>query len=242
MIIDCVADLHGFKPKLQGGDLLIVAGDLTARDEIDQYSEFFEWFTCQNYSNKILVAGNHDNEITKGLDFSFSDERIHYLEDSELEIEYEQEIEEEHKFKGLISYKVKKKLKIWGSPYTPLFDGVHPKCKAFMLSISDLQKKVALIPEDIDILITHGPAMKINDKTIEGEHVGCVHLNRAIKKIQPILHVCGHIHEGYGIDYLNKTISVNASHVDWRYRPVNEPIRIIIDANRKAQVGRFTEG
>ncbi len=31
MIIDCISDLHGYYPKLEGGDLLIVAGDLTAR-------------------------------------------------------------------------------------------------------------------------------------------------------------------------------------------------------------------
>ncbi len=32
MIIDCISDLHGFKPNLNGGDLLIIGGDLTARD------------------------------------------------------------------------------------------------------------------------------------------------------------------------------------------------------------------
>jgi hypothetical protein len=33
MIIDCIADLHGHYPKLDGGDLLIICGDLTARDQ-----------------------------------------------------------------------------------------------------------------------------------------------------------------------------------------------------------------
>lgn len=33
MIIDCISDLHGQYPQLEGGDLLIVAGDLTARDK-----------------------------------------------------------------------------------------------------------------------------------------------------------------------------------------------------------------
>ena len=36
MIIDCISDLHGFFPKLEGGDLLIIAGDLTARDKPEE--------------------------------------------------------------------------------------------------------------------------------------------------------------------------------------------------------------
>lgn len=40
MIVDCIADLHGFYPKMQGGHILIVAGDLTSHDLQHQYEEF----------------------------------------------------------------------------------------------------------------------------------------------------------------------------------------------------------
>ena len=40
MIIDCLSDLHGHYPSLDGGDLLIVAGDLTARDKLEEHYEF----------------------------------------------------------------------------------------------------------------------------------------------------------------------------------------------------------
>jgi len=37
MIIDCISDLHGYYPELEGGDLLIIAGDLIGHfDRINQ--------------------------------------------------------------------------------------------------------------------------------------------------------------------------------------------------------------
>lgn len=61
MIIDIVSDLHGCKPALHGGDLLIVAGDLTKRDTQNQHLEFVQWLMEQNYRKKIWIAGNHDH-------------------------------------------------------------------------------------------------------------------------------------------------------------------------------------
>src|ERR1700678_4191332 len=61
MIVDCISDLHGKFPKLEGGDLLILAGDYTANDSIQGWHEFFDWLDKQKYRQKVLVAGNHDN-------------------------------------------------------------------------------------------------------------------------------------------------------------------------------------
>ena len=60
MIVDCVADLHGYYPELEGGDLLIVAGDLTARDTYEEFLYFHDWFAKQKYKKRIVIAGNHD--------------------------------------------------------------------------------------------------------------------------------------------------------------------------------------
>ena len=113
MIIDCIADLHGFYPELQGGDLLIVGGDLTARDTEFQFYEFMEWIRAQSYRKKVFIAGNHDGLIEKGeIPFCKITDGAEYLCDSGCQFEYEEE--EETKWGRRM---VKKTLNIWGSPW-----------------------------------------------------------------------------------------------------------------------------
>jgi len=42
MIIDCIGCMHGVYPKLDGGDLLIITGDITRRDDPREYIPFFQ--------------------------------------------------------------------------------------------------------------------------------------------------------------------------------------------------------
>lgn len=214
MIVDCLSDLHGFYPKLEGGDLLIIAGDLTARDSCDEHEHFKEWVLNQNYTRKILIAGNHDGHIEK-CELPRYDDGIDYLQDSGTE------------FEGL---------KIWGSPWTPPFCNWH-----FMLPPNKIKKKWDLIPDDVDILVTHGPPygildhVEISSRGDEFKHAGCKHLRDTLDRIKPKLHVFGHIHECGGQQMIlkrpgigdeNNTICVNASIMDEHYKPVNKPIRI----------------
>jgi Icc-related predicted phosphoesterase len=219
MKIDCVSDLHGYYPDLEGGDMLIIAGDLSA------YGRFEGWLQRQNYKKKILIAGNHDNYYEwKGFEVIqdiYKSINIDYLCDSGME------------FEGL---------KIWGSPWTKTFPRMNRNCKAFTREKEDeLMNKWDLIPDDIDILITHSPAHGVLDGVDIGigdgtlYHTGSRTLyNTLTDRVHPRLHVCGHIHEGYGQEeyfptYLdNMTISVNASVVNERYEHVNKPIRVIL--------------
>lgn len=233
MIIDCISDLHGHYPKLEGGDILIVAGDLTARDRADEYVDKFQpWMDSQDYKYKIVISGNHDNLLQKGIPvFTQLTEKgepcssnillpifnCKYLCDSGTE------------FQGL---------KIWGSPWTKTFEGMNPMCKAFTVDTDgELAEKWALIPSDVGVLITHSPAYGIMDECVKGENVenvGSKSLYDLLysERIRPKLHVFGHIHEAYGhipkmLDFPG-TQFVNASHVNERYQPINKPIRIEI--------------
>lgn len=54
------------------------------------------------------------------------------------------------------------------------------------------------IPDDVHVVISHGPMLNILDLTTRGDTAGCAHLARAVMRTRPMLHLCGHIHEGWG--------------------------------------------
>jgi Icc-related predicted phosphoesterase len=226
MIIDCISDLHGFYPKLEGGDLLIVAGDLTKRDEELEYFKLWQWMAFLSYKKIIIVPGNHDNFLQKTGDPLTNPGFFSYLCDSGTEFE---------------------SLKIWGSPWTLTFPGMNPRCKAFTVDTEEeLAEKFALIPDDVDILVTHGPPHGIMDEVkrcdfdhkSQIENTGSVSLCKALARIRPKLHIFGHIHEGRGYrvglsnqwmeNYCRNVLFLNCSHVDENYKPVNEPIRVTL--------------
>lgn len=204
MLIDCISDLHGFKPELLGGDILIICGDLTARNKREEYDQFNVWLSSLPYRCKVVIGGNHDGLLERKR-VTIGNENIHYLCDSGFE------------FEGL---------KIWGSPYTPKFANWY-----FMENRGqDIQRHWNLIPTDTNILVTHGPPYGIFDEIDDDVHVGCQELRKAVQeRIKPHIHCFGHIHEcGGKIAKIGDTTYVNCSYVDERYRPVNSPIRLVV--------------
>lgn len=221
MIIDCVSDLHGNYPELEGGDLLIVAGDWTLTDSEENLRCFEGWLLSEGaskYKETIVIAGNHDNFAYELKRLALTPylhtlPQVKYLCDSGTE------------FEGL---------KIWGSPWTLRFEGMNPNCMAFTVETEeDLAKKWALIPDDTDILVTHSPCWGMNDGPHPEVRYGSTSLLRRVVDIGVTklkLHVCGHIHEGYGVFDIRKwqkrvgesptTVFVNASQVNEYYNPV----------------------
>lgn len=214
MIIDCIADLHGYLPELPGGDLLIIAGDLTATDTHEEAVEFCLWTTRQKYRKVVYIAGNHDNSLISNPSFHLGPNddigrpEIAYLMDNGI------------RFEGL---------KIWGSPWTKTFPNMNPHCMAFTCETEqELAAKWALIPKDLDILITHSPPNGVLDELRSGENVGSDSLIKPMIMSGCRLHVYGHVHEAYGKFYnpINGITYINASHVNEHYQPVNKPQRI----------------
>ena len=203
MQVTLISDTHNrcegsFVPD---GDLLIHAGDLTMGGKPPEILQALAWLESLPHPHKVVIAGNHDfffqqNDLAAKW---LRNAGIHYLQDQEVTIEG---------------------LRIWGSPWQPEFHGW-----AFNLPRNEpLKAKWDLIPSGIDILVTHGPPFGLGDRTQGGEQVGCNELLGALDRVQPKLHVFGHIHEARGFYQRGKSVLVNASMLDRRYRPVHDGI------------------
>ncbi len=212
MKIVCLSDTHNCHEQIPvpDGDILIHAGDATTIGNFQQISAFNKWFANLPHKIKIFVAGNHDWLFeTNGLYArQILDDSIIYLQDSFIEVEG---------------------LKIYGSPWQPRFFDW-----AFNLNRgSELSEKWRLIPDDIDILITHGPPHGILDQVPRKywvENTGCEELRKRVESLAAFgklkLHVFGHIHCGYGMAEDFGVHFINASNCDETYNPTQPPLVI----------------
>jgi Icc-related predicted phosphoesterase len=136
---------------------------------------FIERYSVIDIKHKIFVAGNHDGSVEKRLIVrkDFEEAGITYLENDMVELE---------------------SFKIWGSPHTPTFGSWY-----FMKSRSKIGRVWDSIPEDTDIVITHGPPRGILDTTYrrgnDTELCGDRSLLKRMLMIQPKLVCFGHIHD-----------------------------------------------
>ena len=150
---------------------------------------FLQWLYEQPYSKKILIGGNHDNWLIGNNDRQHL-RRISGYDKDDVEFDYLCDAGTE--FEGL---------KIWATPWTHTFKGMNPKCKAFTSDTEvELNEHWSLIPDNVDILISHGPSWGLNDKNKHGENCGSKSLTHWIANHVDSLKIflCGHIHEAYG--------------------------------------------
>ncbi|MDZ7934040.1 MAG: metallophosphatase domain-containing protein [Emticicia sp.] len=206
MKIVAISDTHGKHQNLilPEGDMLIHAGDVSSLGKESEIKDFLNWFSQTDFKHKILIAGNHDFYFEK---IAFNEtivnqlipSNIIYLNDCGVEIEG---------------------IQLWGSPIQPWFyNWAFNRYRG-----EDIKKHWNKIPHDVDILITHGPAYGILDKTTRNENVGCEDLLVKIKQVKPKFHICGHIHEAYGRTKQSNTEFINASVLDQNYNLRNRPV------------------
>lgn len=111
-------------------------------------------------------------------------------------------------------------VKIWGSPITPWFhDFAFNRHRGMRI-----RPHWDMIPDDTNILVTHGPPMGILDLTSRGIYAGCQDLLERIKQLKQLkLHLFGHIHEAHGIVTDEGMTYSNASMMNLQYYFTQHP-------------------
>jgi Icc-related predicted phosphoesterase len=219
MRITFISDTHtkhkSVEALLPGGDLIIHAGDLmnSGRNSND-ISDFCKWFNgLEQYDHKVFIAGNHDRMFEdypeKAMEIVNSYKWVDYLQDNWIQVGDDTSM-----------------VKIYGSPWQPEFYNW-----AFNLprNGTELKQVWDCIPNDTDILITHGPPQTKLDTSGPPWNtplLGCELLMERVKEVKPKIHVFGHIHGGYGYVFDGDTHYFNASVLDERYDFTNKPMTI----------------
>lgn len=177
---DNKAALKKVKEKLSEADLIICHGDLT---NWGRNLESLIKEVCSWDKTVLFLHGNHEDETVM------------------------RKIVEKYKnakFLHMASYRVGKYL-IFGyggggfATTEELFERVSAKF------VKEIKK------DDIVIMVTHGPPYgnKV-DKLGDLGHRGCKSYTKFIDKYKPMLWICGHLHETFGVvDVKGKTVIAN---------------------------------
>ena len=221
MGLKCVvlSDTHGGHDQVTvpDGDVLIHCGDYCKYGHMSEVKKFAKWLKQLPHKHKLVTAGNHDKPVEEREAEArqiFRDAGVQLLINEEVTIDG---------------------IKFWASPVTPRFFDWH-----FMMARgAQLKAHWEQIPEDVDVLITHGPPYGHGDlcppyQTSHQKTAGCLDLLIRVREIHqasngkhPRAHACGHIHDGYGItesDQFRGLWFINAATCTEKYEPTNPPI------------------
>ena len=186
-------------------DLLIHSGDFSYVGKMLDVLELNRWFGNLKQSGLVkeivMVAGNHDwicETNPSWVKESFTN--CIYLDEESAEV---------------------MGIKVFGSAITPEFNSwAFNRYRG-----EEIARNWSKIPEDTELLITHGPPFGILDKLEDGTPVGCEELLKRVQKLPKLkLHCFGHIHGDYGryTDPSGK-LFINAAICNEQYQPVNSP-------------------
>lgn len=211
--IACISDTHLKNPSwdFEPADILVHAGDITLFGKLKELAKACEWIAGLPFKEKVIIAGNHDFCVQRDPEGSqrvFQTHGLTYLQDESITIEG---------------------LKFYGSPWTPVFNNY-----AFNAQRGEPLREIwSYIPDDTDILVTHGPPFGILDLAGPQRLVGCDDLLDRVQQLHLKAHIFGHIHYSYGLRVRGGTQFVNASSLGNLLKTKRDPIYIYIEHERK---------
>lgn len=215
MKIVIISDVHGKWKKLviPECDVLVSAGDYSFTGEKHMVEDFHKWMSAQPARHVVSVQGNHEKWVEKNeqeardLVFKVAP-RVRFVVEESFEIEG---------------------VKFHGSAITPWFYNWAWNVRRGPPIKAHWDK----IPDNTQVLITHGPPDGIldivyfPDGVTPKERVGCMDLMDRILQLKDLkVHGFGHIHGSAGEHTFNGVKFINASICDEQYMPTN-PVRVV---------------
>ena len=208
----CISDTHGVKldentqhpfslplPKV---DVLLHSGDLTQCGSIRPFKDALEMMSQIDAELKLVIAGNHDLELDPQYGVEEGEEQECAEAIALMTGPLAKEAGVTYLNEGTYSFTLSSgaTFTIYVSPYSVEYGDYVYGTK---LTEDRYSSKTAddPIPDNVDIIMTHGPPKTIRDTCLhDGKevNVGCPALLEATARVKPKLHCFGHIHEGYG--------------------------------------------
>lgn len=224
IVIAATSDIHGCLEGIQevchtrNVDVLVIAGDIEPADIFTSKPYWFEhkFFPLMRKLKCEVVAipGNHDFYLSSHYASIACNEKKNIPENFHLLID------EEITINGI---------RFYGTPWVPLIDGRW----CFEGTDADIADYFSLIPDGVDVLVTHSPPF-LSHKAIDQScdfspehrrHFGSKSLNEAIKSKSPSIVLCGHIHSGIHSHVEIMSKRDKPVHI-WNVSRVNEEYRI----------------
>ncbi|MCJ1449767.1 hypothetical protein MMC28_000095 [Mycoblastus sanguinarius] len=200
-------------------DVLLHCGDLTQVGGVSSFKKALKMLGSIDAELKFVIPGNHDLELDKPYWKAQCDNEgiPEDAEDHDLAVEAmtgplagEAGVSFLNEGTHPFTLKSGATFKIYLSPYTPAFGDwafayEHNEDRFngpqhVPAGVASIATKP--IPDDVDIVMTHGPPKGILDWCPQG-NVGCENLLHAIRRVKPMMHCFGHVHEGNGVEVID---------------------------------------
>jgi hypothetical protein len=175
-------------------DVVLHCGDFTTIGSPSAHRKALRLLGNIDAQIKIVIAGDHDIGLDRELQGNYEDLKVH---------------------QKAVDLMISREATDAGVLY--LTEGVHPitlrNGTTFTICVSPFTPRPSgggafkyertgdrwqNIPEDIEILMTHGPPKGFLDVSRSdedyGENVGCGYLRKAVERTRPLMHCFGHVH------------------------------------------------